>query len=125
MKFGTLEYYKKLAEIINIDETISKSHIDTTVLIVFEDVKTAEGANKAFLIKFEDGKVAEVREAKPDEDAEFTISATYSIHAGIAKGELDPLRAKIWYKSMMKAARSLPVLRRLGEILREMKDVEY
>jgi len=125
VKFGTLEYYKKLAEIINIDETISKSHIDTTVLIVFEDVKTAEGANKAFLIKFEDGKVAEVREAKPDEDAEFTISATYSIHAGIAKGELDPLRAKIWYKSMMKAARSLPVLRRLGEILREMKDVEY
>lgn len=125
MKFGTLEYYKKLAEIINIDETISKSHIDTTVLIVFEDVKTAEGANKAFLIRFEDGKVAEVREAKPDEDAEFTISATYSIHAGIAKGELDPLRAKIWYKSMMKAARSLPVLRRLGEILREMKDVEY
>jgi hypothetical protein len=125
VKFGTLEYYKKLAEIINIDETISKSHIDTTVLIVFEDVKTAEGANKAFLIRFEDGKVAEVREAKPDEDAEFTISATYSIHAGIAKGELDPLRAKIWYKSMMKAARSLPVLRRLGEILREMKDVEY
>ena len=125
MRFGTLEYYEKLAEIMNKDETISKSRIDATVVIVFEDVKTAEGVSKAFLIRLENGKVTEVREARPDEDADFTISATYNIHAGVAKGELDPLRAKIWYKSMMKAARSLPALRRLGEILREMKDVEY
>lgn len=124
VKFGTLEYYKKWAEAINRDEQVSKSGLSATVLNVFEDLKTAEGMEKAFFMKYEDGKVTDVREARPDEEAEFVTRTTYSMFAGIAKGEVDPQQAKPKY-SLMKALRHMGTWKRIQEIAKEMKDVEY
>ena len=124
VKFGTLEYYKKWAETINRDEQVSKSGLSATVLNVFEDLKTPEGMEKAFFMKYEDGKVTEVREARPDEEAEFVTRTTYSMFAGIAKGEVDPQQAKPKY-SLMKALRHMGTWKRIQEIAKEMKDVEY
>jgi len=124
VKFGALDYYKQWAEAINKDEQVSKSGLSATVLNVFTDVKTDEGVEKAFFMKYENGKVTEVREAKPDEKAEFVTSTSYKMFVGIAKGEIDPQQAKPKY-SVVKALRYMGAFKRIQEIAKEMKDVQY
>jgi len=124
VKFGTLEYYQKWAEAINNDPEVTKSCLSATVLNIFEDVKTAEGTETAFFMKYENGKVTEVREGNPDEKAEFVTRSTYKMLAGIAKGEVDPQQAKPKY-SILKALRYMGTWQRIQEIAKQMKDVEY
>lgn len=124
VKFGTLEYYKKWAEAINHDERVSKSDLTTTIIHVFTDVKNEDGTSKAFFMKFENGKVIEVREALPNEKAEFMTSTTYNMFVGIAKGEINPQKANPKY-NLVKAMRYMGVLSRIQDIAKELKDVEY
>lgn len=129
VRFGTLEYYKQFAELINKDEEVSKSGFSTTILYVFADQKTEEGVEKAFFFKLDEGKVTEVREAKPDEKAEIVYTANYKILAGIASGEIDAMDA-IKSKAakakfpMIKLLRYKKTLDRIGKIA-EGISVEY
>jgi len=124
VKFGTLDFYKKWAEAINKDEKVSKSDLTTTILHVYTDVKDEKDAPKAFFMKIENGKVTDVREAKPDEKAEFVISTTYNMWVGIAKGEINPQKANPKY-NLVKALKYMGVLNRINEIPKELKDIEY
>jgi hypothetical protein len=124
VKYGTLDYFKRWAEAVNNDEKVTKSGMSTTVLNVFTDVKNDEGVPKAFLLKYENGTVTEVREAKPDEKAEFVTSASYSMFVGIAKGEINPQKANPKYP-LVKALKYMQTLNRIQEIAKELKDVQY
>lgn len=118
VKYGTLEYFKKLAEAVNNDEVISKSGLTMTVLSGFTDL------NKAFLTAYQNGKVKEVKEVKMDDKADFITKADYAMMAGIAKGEIDARTAKPKF-SMIKAMQNMKALTRLGEITKKLPDVEY
>ena len=129
VKFATLEYYRLMAEGINNDAVFSKSGLSTSMLYVLDDQKTDAGVEEAFLLNFENGKVTEVREAKPDDEAEFVYRGKYSILAGMAKGQIDGQSAvlsgmiKAKYP-MMKALMHRTTLVRLQEISKGMT-VEY
>lgn len=118
VKFGTLEYYKQYAEAINKDQSVSESGMNIITLNNFTDT------GKSFLLKYENGKVTEVREAKPDENADFVTSTTYAMFVGIAKGDVDPQQTKPKF-NIQKALMYLEPLTRIQEIAKEMKDVQY
>lgn len=124
VKFGTLDYYKKLAETINNDPEIGKSNLSTTMLNVFTDQKKDYGLAKAILLKYDKGKIVEVRETQPDEKVEFKTATTYETHVAISKGTVDPIKAGMKCP-MMKAKQNMGVLQRIGQITKEMKDVEF
>ena len=123
MKFGTLDYYKLHADALNKDEEFGKSGLTTTMLFIFSDVKTEAGAPKAFLFKIDNGKVT-ASEAKSDEKAEFSTTATYAMHVGIAKGEIDARKANAKF-NIMKAMKNMKALQRVSSLAKELKDVEY
>ncbi len=118
VKFGTLEYYKRWADAINKDKTVSESGMTITTLNIFTDV------GKAFFMKYENGKVTEVREAKSDENADFVTRTTYAMFKGIAKGDVDPQQTKPKF-NIEKAMMYMEALGRIQEIAREMEDVQY
>ncbi len=126
VKFGTLEYYKLWSDALNKDEEFTKSGISMTSLYIFTDVLNPDGSPKAFFIRTENGKNTEVREAKASEldQVEFGRTATYAMHAGVAKGEINVQKSKLKL-NMMKAMKNQKALGRLLVTSKELKDVEY
>jgi putative sterol carrier protein len=123
LKFGTLEYYQALANALTKDEKVANSGLSTDMLMVFSDVLDADGTPKAFVMKFDNGKVT-ASDAKSTDKAEFTTTATYAMLAGIAKGEINSQKAKLKLP-MVKAMKYMKPLGRVQEIQKEMKDVQY
>lgn len=74
-------------------------------------------------MKIDNGKVA-VSEAKSNTDTEFVGTATYAMHAGIAKGEINGQKAKLKL-NMMKTMKYQKALYRLPVTSKELKNVEY
>jgi len=125
VKFATLEYYNGLAEALNKDEIFTKSGISTTMIYHVIDRKAEDGQDLAFFMKFEKGKVVEVRKAAPNEDAEFIYRAKYDDLVKIVKGELDAQAAmksgQLKFKYFLfKAIRYKGALERLGQVAKGM-----
>ncbi len=129
VKYGTLEYYQALAEALNKDEEFVKSGMSTTYIYRFTDRKNAAGGDLSYFMKFEKGKVVEVREATATEDAEFIGTGPYDILTKITKGELDGQQAmndgtfKFKY-FLFKGARYGKTLVHMGAVARTM-NVEF
>lgn len=123
VKFGTLDYYNQFADAVNKDEVFVKAGVSTTMMFVFSDVLNADGAPKAFLFTIDKGKVI-ASEVKSDEKAEFSTTCNYAMHAGIAKGEINSMKAKLKF-NMMKALKIRGTLERISTTQKELKDVEY
>ncbi len=129
VKYGTLEYYRRLAEALNNDPDFTKSGISTTYIHRFTDRQNASGGNLSFLLKFENGRAVEVKEVPATEDAEFVGTGPYDILSKISKGELDGQKAmkdgtfKLKY-SLFKAVRYGNALKRMGEVGRGL-NAEY
>ncbi len=127
VKFGTLDYYKMYADAMNKDADWMKAALTTSFMYVFSDVLNADGTQKAFLMKFDNGK-ATASEAKASDltskEVEFGTTATYAMHAGIAKGEINAQKAKLKL-NMMKAMKHQGSLKRMSVVSKELKDVEY
>lgn len=129
VKYGTIEYYKELADALNKDEEFTKSGISTTYIYRFTDLKNASGENLSFFIKFEKGKVAEIKEVSANEDAEFIGTADYATMSKITKGELDGQEAinsgTLKFKFfMLKAIRYGNTLKRISKVAQTLH-VEY
>lgn len=126
VKFGTLDYYKQVADFLNKDEVFGKSGLTTTLMLVFSDVLNADGTPKAFLLTIDKGKVT-ASEVKSDEKTEFSTTANYDTQASIAKGEINAVKAKgtkLKY-NMMKAIKNRTTMERISTAYKELKDVEY
>ncbi len=127
VKFGTLEYFKMHAEALSNDPEFNKSGFTSNMMIIFSDVLGPDGQPKAFLETFTNGK-ATASEAKASDlnnkEIEFGQTATYAIIAGIFKGELNSQKAKLKL-NMMKAMKSQKSMRRITDIAKEFKGVEY
>jgi len=130
VKYATMEYYQALAEALNKDEEFTKSGISTTYIYRISDRKNAAGGESSYFMKFDKGRVVEVREATATEDAEFISNAAYDIMVKITKGELDGQQAMkdgtLKFKMFLfKAARYGKTLARMGAVAKALPGVEY
>ncbi len=125
VKFGTIEYYKAYADALNKDADFGKGGITSSMMYIFTDVTGPDGQPKAFLLKFDSGKVA-ASEAKASDlsQAEFGQTGTYALLASIAKGEVSSQKAKLKL-NMMKAMKNQGTLKRLTEVSKALPGVEY
>lgn len=86
VKFGTLEYFQKVAEACNASEALKKSGMTMTMIYDVTDM-----APNRHLLRFDKGSVVEVREAKPGEGADMVYIAKKEIFqrmfTGTLKGE--------------------------------------
>ncbi len=127
VKFGTLEYYQVHADVLNKDPDWIKGAFTSNLLYVFSDVLGADGQPKAFLLKFDKGKVT-ASEAKASDisskEIEFAQTANYAMHVGIAKGEISVQKAKLKL-SMIKIMKHQKTFMRILETAQTLKDVEY
>lgn len=122
VKFGTLDYYKLVADALSKDEAFSKSGFTTTFAYIFSDVLGVDGKPKTFLLDINNGQVT-ASEVKADVATEFSSTGTYALLAGIAKGEINGQKAKMKL-NMAKAIKHQGALKRLS-LLRDRKDIEY
>ncbi len=128
LKFGTLEWYQKMADWLNNDQEWMKAALTTSFMYVYSDVVGPDGQPRAFLMKFDNGK-GTVSEAKAadlsNKETEFGSTATYAMHAGIARGEINPQKAKLKL-NMMKAMRNQKALGRQSEAMKAIsKETEF
>jgi len=129
VKYGTLEYFQAVGDALNKDQEFTKSGMSTTYIYRFSDRKNASGGMLSYLLKFDKGKVVEVKEVSDKDDAEFIGTGPYDILAKISKGELDGQQAmkdgtfKFKY-FLFKAARYGNTLKRMGVIAQGLP-VEY
>jgi putative sterol carrier protein len=91
VKFGTLEYFQKVAEACNSNEELKKSGMSMTMIYEITDMVLPSGGVSRHLLRFDKGSVAEVREAKPGEPADMVYIAKKEIFqrmfTGTLKGE--------------------------------------
>ncbi len=125
VKFATLDYYKMYADVLNNDAEFLKtgSKLTTTFLFVYEDVNNADGSPKAFLLDIVNGKVT-ASEANAYQKVDFSTAATYALQVGIAKGDIPATQAKTKF-DMRKGMMNMKPLQRIGNVSKELKDVEY
>ncbi len=91
VKFLDLDYWKQVEEIANGDEEFG---IKTRGFIAAFTFSVTEGADlPAVYIKFNDGKVDEVRVLAEGEKTEFTLEGPYDVWTQVNKGELDGANA--------------------------------
>ena len=127
VKFLDLDYWKQVEEIANGDEEFG---IKTRGFIASFTFKVSEGADlPAIYIKFNDGKVDEVRALAEDEKTDFTLEGPYDVWTQVNKGELDGANAimtrMLQFKGNMSAIiRYSKAFLRLFQLMQEVP-VEY
>jgi len=109
VKFGTLEYFQKVAEAANASEALAKTKMDLTMIYVVTDLKLPNGNESRHFLKFEKGKVVEVREANTAEDADLVYTAKAEIFQRLFSGSLsaDNAMKTGWLKMKYKLGKVL------------------
>ena len=87
-KFNTLEYWKAVAEACNKDETYLQYCKECTKPLNIT-LKLCQDNEKCFTIKFDNGKIVDVHESKPDEKADAVAAMSYDVMVKQHKGEKD------------------------------------
>lgn len=116
VKFGTLEYFQKVAEAVNANDEMKKTNINLTMMYYIPNVKLPNGKESRHLLKFENGQIVEIREASPSEDADIIYEAKSDIFQRVFSGTLkaeDAMRTG-WLKVNYK----------LGKLLRYKKALD-
>jgi len=86
VRFLGLDYWKKVEEIANGDEEFE---IKARTFVASFTFNVTEGSDvPAIYVKFDNGKVAEVRELAEGEKTDFTLEGPYSIWTQVNKGEI-------------------------------------
>ncbi len=91
VQFLGLDYWKKVREIANGDEEFGIKARAFTASFTFR-VTDKEGLPEVY-VKFEDGKVTEVRELGEGEKTNFTLEGPYEVWVRVNRGELDGANA--------------------------------
>jgi putative sterol carrier protein len=91
VKFLGMEYWDKVEEIANSDEEFSIKARSFVASFTFR-VTDREDVPAAY-VKFDDGKVTEVRPLGAEEKTDFTLEGTYDVWSQVNKGEIDGANA--------------------------------
>lgn len=87
LKFLSLDYWKKTKEIANSDEEFG---IKARMFIASFTFRATEKDDlPEVYVKFDDGKISEVRELEADEKTDFILEGSYEIWTKVNKGEID------------------------------------
>lgn len=127
VNFLDLDYWKQVETIANGDEEFE---IKTRGFIASFTFRVTEGADlPAVYVKFDNGKVAEVRELGSDEKTDFTLEGPYDVWTQVNKGEMDGANAimtrMLQFKGNMSAIiRYSKAFLRLFQLMQEVP-VEY
>jgi len=127
VKFLSVDYWKRVEEVANSDEEFGLKAKGFTASFTFR-VTDKEDLPPIY-VKFEDGKVTEVRELGESESTDFTLEGPYEIWVKVNKGELDPGNAimtrQLRFKgSMSEIMRYSKAFLRLFNLMQEVP-VEY
>lgn len=87
VKFLDLDYWEKTQEVANGDEEFSIKARMFTASFTFRVIDKKDLPQ--VYVKFEDGKITEVRELGVDEKTDFTLEGTYDVWTKVNKGEID------------------------------------
>jgi putative sterol carrier protein len=127
VKFLDLDYWKQVEEIANGDEEFG---IKTRGFIASFTFAVTEGADlPAVYVKFNNGKVDEVRALAKGEKTDFTLEGPYEVWTQVNRGELDGANAimtrMLQFKGNMSAIiRYSKAFLRLFQLMQEVP-VEY
>jgi putative sterol carrier protein len=91
VKFLGMEYWNKVEEIANSDEEFSIKARSFVASFTFR-VTDREDVPAAY-VKFDDGKVSEVRPLGEGERTDFTLEGTYDVWSQVNRGEIDGANA--------------------------------
>ena len=127
MRFLDLDYWKKVEEIANGDEEFE---IKARGFIASFTFNVTEGSDvPAVYLKFDNGKVAEVRGLEEGEKTDFTLEGPYEIWTQVNKGEIEGANAimtrQLMFKGNMSAIiRYSKAFLRLFQVMQQVP-VEY
>jgi len=100
VRFLGLDYWKKVKEIANGDEEFE---IKARAFVASFTFNVTEGSDvPAIYVKFDNGKVAEVRELAEGEKTDFTLEGPYDIWTQVNKGEIEGANAIMTRQLMFK-----------------------
>jgi putative sterol carrier protein len=88
MRFLSVDYWRQVREVANSDEEFGLRARAFTATFIFR-VTDREELPPIF-VRFEEGKVKEVRELEEGESTDFTLEGPYEIWVKVNRGELDP-----------------------------------
>lgn len=91
VKFLGQDYWKQVEKIANSDEEFSIKARGFTASFTFK-VTDREGLTPAYL-KFDNGKVTEVRQLGEGEKTDFALEGPYDVWVKVNKGEVDGANA--------------------------------
>ena len=127
MRFLDLDYWKKVEAIANGDEEFE---IKSRGFIASFTFNVTEGSDvPAVYVKFDNGKVTEVRELAEEERTDFTLEGPYDIWTQVNKGEIEGANAimtrQLQFKGNMSSIiRYSKAFLRLFEVMQQVP-VEY
>jgi putative sterol carrier protein len=127
VEFLSLEYWGKVEEIANTDEEFG---IKARGFVASFTFNVTEGAERpAIYVKFDDGKVTEVRGLKEGEKTDFTLEGSYEVWMQVNKGEIEGANAimtrQLMFKGNMSAIiRYSKAFLRLFQVMQQVP-VEY
>jgi putative sterol carrier protein len=127
VRFLGLDYWKKVEEIANGDEEFE---IKARLFVASFTFNVTEGSDvPAIYVKFDNGKVTEVRELAEGEKTDFTLEGPYDIWTQVNKNEIEGANAimtrQLQFKGNMSAIiRYSKAFLRLFQVM-QLVPVEY
>lgn len=88
MRFCSLDFYKKVQETANDDAEFLKGALGFTATFTFKVTDKPTELPPVFM-RFDSGKIAEVRLTQPAEKTDFSLEGEHATWVGIGKGEID------------------------------------
>jgi putative sterol carrier protein len=123
--FGTIEVYEEMANLLNSDDDWAEIGKEITYTMVFE---YGEPVNKLFFLRFDEGKVTDVREiASADEvSADFVLSSAPDTWRDLLEKKMNPTMAMARGKVKVKGNLALLMkhMKAFNHILDSMSAVE-
>ena len=128
IKFCSLDYYKEVQKTANEDKEFLSRARDFNATFTFKATDRLEELPPVFM-KFEEGKVTDVRLLGPDEKTDYRLESEYDLWMKIGKGELDGATAIMtrqmrFFGSMGEIMKYAKAFQRLLTLM-TMVEVEY
>jgi putative sterol carrier protein len=92
VEFGTVKVYEEMANLLNNDPEWAEKGKAITYTMIYD---YGAPVSKAFFVKFEEGKITEVRElpSAEGESADFVISGAPEVWRGVLDKSINPTAA--------------------------------
>ncbi len=119
-KFGSLEFYQMVGETSNKDSEFVSSAAGFTATFTFTITDRVNELQSIFM-RFDDGKIVEVRHLKPGEKTDFALEGDYNIWTQVSKGELDGPTAIM--TRQMRFVGSMGTIMRYGKAFKRLLEI--